>query len=100
VNFITLSPTLLPTAKVQAEMSDQGYKRTDFSVSGTKGKLGGILGGYYANQHNGYIEHSDFHKLALTLKTEYKINDRTTWTNGISLVDYKTDQTGGVDSTN
>jgi outer membrane receptor protein involved in Fe transport len=69
VNFITLSPTLLPTAKVQAEMSNWGYKRTDFSVSGTKGKLGVILGGYYANQHNGYIEHSDFHKLALTLKT-------------------------------
>lgn len=100
VNFITLSPTLLPTAKVQAEISSWGYKRTDFSVSGTKGKLGVILGGYYANQHNGYIEHSDFHKLALTLKTEYKINDRTTWTNVISLVDYKTDQTGGVDSTN
>lgn len=100
VNFITLSPTLLPTAKVQAEMSNQGYKRTDFSVSGTKGKLGVILGGYYANQHNGYMEHSDFHKLALTLKTEYKINDHTTWTNGISLVDYKTDQTGGIDSTN
>lgn len=100
VNFITLSPTLLPTAKVQAEMSNWGYKRTDFSVSGTKGKLGVILGGYYANQHNGYMEHSDFHKLALTLKTEYKINDRTTWTNSISLVDYKTDQTGGVDSTN
>lgn len=100
VNFITLSPTLLPVAKVQAEMSNRGYKRTDFSVSGTKGKLGVILSGYYANQRNGYIAHSDFHKLALTLKTVYKINDRSTWTNGISLVDYKTDQTGGVDSTN
>lgn len=100
VNFITVSPTLLPTAKVQAEMSDRGYKRTDFSVSGTKGKLGVVLGGYYANQRNGYIEHSDFHKLALTLKTEYAISERSKWTNSISYVDYKTDQTGGVDSAN
>lgn len=100
VNFITASPSLLPTAKVQAEMSNQGYKRTDFSVSGTKDKLGVLLGGYYADQRNGYIAHSDFRKLALTLKTQYKINDRSTWTNNITLVDYKTDQTGGVDSAN
>ncbi len=98
VNFITASPALLRTARIQAEMSDQGYKRTDFTLSGTKGKLGVLLGGYYADQRNGYMDHSDFHKLALTLKTEYKANERTTWTNSASLVDYKTDQTGGIDS--
>lgn len=100
VNFITSSPSILPTARIQAEMSNWGYKRTDFSVSGTKGKLGVLVGGYYADQRNGYLEHSDFHKLALTLKTQYQFSDRTTWTNSVSLIDYKTDQTGGVDSAN
>lgn len=100
VNFITASPSLLPTAKIQAEMSTRGYKRTDFSVSGTKGKLGVLLGGYYADQRNGYMDHSDFRKLALTLKTEYTISERSKWTNTASFTDYKTDQTGGVDSTN
>lgn len=100
VNFITASPTLLPTARVQAEMSNQGYKRTDFSVSGTSGKLGVLLGGYYADQRNGYLEHSDFRKLALTLKTEYVFSNRSKWTTTASLADYKTDQTGGVDSAN
>lgn len=100
VNFITASPTLLPTARIQAEMSDQGYKRTDFTLSSTNGKLGLLMGGYYADQRNGYIDHSDFRKLALTLKGVYKINDRNTWTNAVSYVDYKTDQTGGVDSAN
>ncbi|MGX5820463.1 TonB-dependent receptor [Chitinophaga lutea] len=100
VNFLTAQPSLLPMARIQAEMSDQGYKRTDFTVSGTKGKLGVLLGGYYADQRDGYIAHSDFHKLALTLKTLYRISDRSQWTNSFSWVDYKTDQTGGVDSTN
>lgn len=100
VNFITSSPAILPTATIQAEMSDQGYKRTDFSVSGTTGKLGILLGGYYADQRNGYIDHSDFRKLALTLKTQYQFSDYSRWTNSISLTDYKTDQTGGVDSVN
>lgn len=99
VNFITQSPSILPTARIQAEMSNWGYKRTDFSVSGTKGKLGVVLGGYYADQRNGYIDHSDFHKLALTLKTQYQFSENTTWTNTVSVVDYKTDQTGGIDST-
>ena len=100
VNFITASPSLLPTARIQAEMSDQGYKRTDFTLSSTNGRLGLLVGGYYADQRNGYMEHSDFRKLALTLKGVYRINDRNTWTNAVSYVDYKTDQTGGVDSAN
>lgn len=100
VNFITASPTLLPTGKIQAEISDQGYKRTDFTLSSTTGKLGLLVGGYYADQRNGYIDHSDFRKLALTVKAQYNISDRSTWTNTASYVDYKTDQTGGVDNAN
>ncbi|WP_126247671.1 TonB-dependent receptor [Chitinophaga rhizosphaerae] len=100
VNFLTAQPTPVTTGKIQAEMSDGGYKRTDFNLSGTKGKLGVWVGGYYADQRNGRIEHSDFHKLALTLKTQYKFDGRTTWTNAATFVDYRTDQTGGVDSAN
>lgn len=100
VNFLTANPASVTTGKIQAEMSDGGYKRTDFNVSGTKGKLGVWAGGYYADQRNGRIEHSDFHKLALTLKTQYRFSDRSVWTNTASFVDYKTDQTGGVDSAN
>lgn len=98
VNFITASPSQTPTVKAQVEGSNWGYRRADVTASNTFGKLGILVGGYYANQHNGYMDHSDFHKLALTLKTDYQFNDRTKWTNSISIVDYKTDQTGGIDS--
>ncbi|SHK88146.1 Outer membrane receptor proteins, mostly Fe transport [Chitinophaga jiangningensis] len=98
VNFITLLPTIAPTVKVQAEMSNWGYKRTDFSASGTSGKWGAVVSGYYANQSNGYMDHSDFHKLGLSLKTVYQANATTRWTNAATLINYNTDQTGGLDS--
>ncbi|CAL1516609.1 TonB-dependent receptor [Chitinophaga sp. MM2321] len=98
VNFITAAPTLVPTAKVQLEGSNWGYKRTDFSVSNTSGKAGFIVGGYYANQSNGYMDHSDFHKLALTARVDYQLNEKSKWTTAATLVNYKTDQTGGLDS--
>ncbi|UYQ93508.1 TonB-dependent receptor [Chitinophaga horti] len=99
VNFITASPSQVPMAKAQVETSNWGYRRADVTASGTMGKFGILIGGYYAKQTNGYIDHSDFRKLSLTLKTDYQISDRTKWTNGITMVDYKTDQTGGLDST-
>lgn len=98
VNFITVAPSLQPTARVQAEISDRGYKRTDFNVSNTFRKVGVTIGGYYADQRNGYMDHSDFHKLALSLRADYQIDDRNKWINSATLVNYYTDQVGGLDS--
>ncbi|WP_161891041.1 TonB-dependent receptor [Pontibacter russatus] len=99
VNFITQAPSQVLTARLQAEVSDRGYRRTDFSASGTKGKLGIYAGGYYAAQRDGIIEHSDFDKLALTLRADYSLSGRSKLVTAATLVDYKTDQTGGLDST-
>lgn len=98
VNFITAAPTPMPVLKVQAEGSDLGYKRADISASNTFNKLGISIGGYYADQRNGYMDHSDFHKLALTLRTDYQVNASTRWTTSATWVNYYTDQTGGLDS--
>ncbi|MCW3463316.1 TonB-dependent receptor [Chitinophaga nivalis] len=98
VNFITMAPTWIPVAKVQVEGSNWGYKRTDVRVSGTTGKTGYAIGGYYARQTNGYMDHSDFHKLAVTAKLEHQFNDKNKWINTATLINYKTDQTGGLDS--
>ncbi|MGV3538863.1 MAG: TonB-dependent receptor [Rufibacter sp.] len=99
VNFITQSPTAVPTAKVQLEASNQGYRRADFSVSNTFGKLGIYAGGYYAAQRDGIISHSDFDKLAFTLRVDYRFHHRSKLTTSATLTDYQTDQTGGLDST-
>ncbi|WP_066836361.1 TonB-dependent receptor [Rufibacter ruber] len=99
VNFITLAPSPVLSAKVQLEASNQGYRRTDFSVSNTLGKVGVYAGGYYAAQRDGLISHSDFDKLAFTLRTDYQISARSKLTTSATWVDYTTDQTGGLDST-
>jgi outer membrane receptor protein involved in Fe transport len=98
VNFLTQAPSAVPTARIQAEAGSRGYRRTDFQVSGTVGKLGVFLGGYLAGQRRGYYSHSDFDKLALTLRTSYRISERTQLTTAATLIRYQTDQTGGLDS--
>jgi outer membrane receptor protein involved in Fe transport len=100
INFITQAPSLIPTAKIQMEASNWGYRRTDFSASSTFGKVGVFAGGYYARQRNGYFSHSDFDKLALTFRADYLINEKSKLITTATLIDYITDQTGGLDSAN
>lgn len=97
INFITQGPSRVLTGKMQVEGSDQGYRRTDFSVSNTVGKLGLYAAGYYAAQRGGIIEHSDFDKLAFTLRADYAFRPKTRLVTTASLIDYITDQTGGLD---
>jgi iron complex outermembrane receptor protein len=97
INFITQGPSQILSAKLQVEGSDQGYRRTDFSVSNTVGKLGIYAAGYYAAQRDGIIAHSDFDKLALTLRADYALNPKSKLVTTASLIDYRTDQTGGLD---
>jgi len=98
VNFITQAASAVPTARVQLEAGSRGYRRTDFQLSNTFGKVGFFLGGYVAAQRNGYYSHSDFDKLALTLRTDYLISSKTKLTTAATLIRYQTDQTGGLDS--
>jgi outer membrane receptor protein involved in Fe transport len=98
VNFITQAPSQILTGRLQVEGSDRGYRRTDFSLSNTVGRLGIYAAGYFAAQRDGIIEHSDFDKLALTLRADYAFTDRSKLVTTAILVDYKTDQTGGLDS--
>ena len=100
INFITHKPTIVPTVKAQIQGNNLGYKRTDFVVSNTWKKVGLVFSGYAANRSNGPRDHSDFNKLALTFRKDYQLSKKTLWTSSISYIDYKTDMTGGLDSTN
>jgi len=98
VNFISYKPTLVPTASIGVQGNNLGYKRTDFHVSNTFKKLGVRLTGYYANNKDGFKEHSDFDKLALSLALNYQLTKRTEITLNNSFVDYYADMTGSLDS--
>lgn len=98
VNVITQSAPAFTSGQVSLQLNDKGYKRADFQAGTSFGKWGVIASGYYANKQNGPIEYSDFHKTAITLRSDYRASDRTTWTNTLALTDYYSDMTGSVDS--
>ena len=99
INFISLRPSPVLSGQLTTQGSTNGYKRTDFNVSNTFGKLGLGLYGYFANRNNGLREHSDFDKLALTLKGNYILNDQNSLAFDITNIDYYADMTGSLDST-
>ena len=100
VNFISKKPTVKPSAGVSVQGNNLGYKRTDFYASNTvKNKLGFRFAGYYANQTDGLLAHSDFNKLALSFNMRYKAGKKgeLLWSN--AYIDYYSDMAGSLDST-
>lgn len=98
INFITLRPAAIPTGRISIQGNTNGYRRIDFNGSNTFGKLGVGVFGYYAKRKNGIREHSDFDKLALTLKANYIFNDRSTLGFDFTTINYYADMTGSLDS--
>ena len=100
VNFISKKATLKPSAGISIQGNNLGYKRTDFYASSTiKKKLGFRFSGYYVDQKNGLLEHSDFNKLALSANMSYNISKKgeLLWSN--AYIDYFSDMAGSLDST-
>lgn len=98
INFITLKPAAVPTARVSIQGNNNGYRRTDFNASNTFGKVGIGVSGYYGQRRNGFREHSDFDKLALTARMDYLINNKNTLSLDATYIDYYADMTGSLDS--
>lgn len=95
VNIITQSPPAIASAMISLQGTDGGYKRVDAQIGNSFGKFGVLVSGYYANRTNGPVDQTDFHKTAFTIRGDYKINDKTTWSNSITYVDYYSQMGGG-----
>jgi len=98
VNLITQAPPAFTSGYVSTQLNTQGYRRVDGQIGSTTGKVGFIASGYYANQTNGPIQYSDFHKTAVTGRLDYKIDQNTTWTSSVSYINYYSDMYGSLDS--
>lgn len=98
VNIITQAPPAVFTAQVSMQAANTGYKRTDVQAGQTFGKFGLLISGYYANRHNGPVDHSDFHKTGITIRGDYAISAKTKWVNNLTYVNYYSDMLGSLDS--
>lgn len=98
VNMITQSANSNKSGFVSTQINNNRFKKTESQLSTSFKKWGIIASFSYADKKNGIIQHSDFHKAALNLRTDFKINEKTNWTNTLAYVDYYTDMTGSLDS--
>lgn len=98
INFITTRPSAVPTARLSLQGNNLGYRRGDLQLSNTFDKVGTSISGYYAQRRNGYREHSDFDKLALTGQVDINFSPNTQLRNSITVIDYQSDMTGSLDS--
>jgi iron complex outermembrane receptor protein len=98
VNIITQAAPAYNSGFISTQFNNNGFKKTE-SQLGASFKKWGIIASYsYADKKNGNIQHSDFHKAALNLRTDFKINEKTNWVNTLAYIDYYTEMTGSLDS--
>lgn len=98
VNIITQSSPAFTNGTVSAQINNIGYKRVDVQAGSSWGKWGFLASGYYANRSNGPVDYSDFRKTAFSIRTDYRANTSTSWSNTFSYIDYYSDMTGALDS--
>lgn len=98
VNAITLAAPSVFAGSLSAQLNNTGYRRADAMIGGTWGRTGLLASGYYAERTNGPIEHSDYHKKAITLRADQQLGSGLNWTNTLTYIDYYSDMTGALDS--
>ena len=100
VNFITAKPPQVLQGSLNARSDNYGYRRGDFNIGTTRGKLGLFFGGYAARQRDSWAEHTDFDKVSLSLRADYEIGDRTDLVTTVSTNHLDADMRGSLDSLN
>lgn len=100
INFLSGEAPPRPEAWISVRGDNQGYRRLDLKAGGSlpRGKHGLQANGYYAYRRHGLQEHSDFDKLALSLRSEAEIATGSRLTTSATIVNYLADMTGAVDS--
>lgn len=99
INFITLKPTAVFTAKAGIQADNFGYQRVHYGTGGmiTK-KLGYYVGGFYAQQRNSWMSNSDYDKNSVNVRLDYDLNNKTKLILSTSFNDYYSETGGSVDS--
>ncbi|HEY0898257.1 MAG TPA: TonB-dependent receptor [Sphingobacteriaceae bacterium] len=98
INVITQAPPAFTTGSASIQGNTDGYKRTDIQLGSAAGKFSYLVSGYYAQKADGRLQHSDFNKVAITLKGNYNFNARTSLASSLTFSDYFSDMFGALDS--
>lgn len=98
INFMTHQPTVQPSGRIATQFDNIGYRGVEFRAANTFGKVGLAVSGSYAGRRDGYREYSDYDKYGVSVATRIKLSNTTFLNSSFSMVDYRTDATVSVDS--
>ncbi len=98
INVLAPRPPEVPEARLTLRHDDRGQVRADASAGVQRGRVGVWVGGYGARQRDGYAAHSDYDKVALSLRADVQVRPGTALRLDASVHDLRTDMTGSLDS--
>jgi len=98
VNILTTPVPSKTNAFISTQINNTGYKKIDLSW-GAPTKTGGWnIMGAWTEQKKGITEYSDFNKKALSVKRNFKVNDKLKGYQNLQYINYYTQMTGSLDS--
>lgn len=99
INFITLQPRAKEFGQIGYSLNSDNLKRYDGVYSNqSKNGFSWLISNSYTNRKDGYREHSDFEKNAMSAKFSYPIDESMELSAGINYIDYRSDAAGNLDS--
>jgi len=98
VNILTTPVPSKNNAFISTQINNTGYKKMDLSW-GAPTKTGGwIINAAWTDQKKGITEYSDFNKKALSVKRNFKVNEKLKGYQNLQFINYYTQMTGSLDS--
>ena len=98
VNILTTPVPSKANAFISTQINNTGFKKIDLSW-GAPSKTGGwLMTGAWTDQNKGITEYSDFNKKALSVKRNFKVNEKLKGYQNLQFINYYTQMTGSLDS--
>ena len=98
VNILTTPVPSKANAFISTQINNTGFKKLDLSW-GAPTKTGGwLITGAWTDQNKGITEYSDFSKKALSVKRNFRVNNKLKGYQNLQYINYYTQMTGSLDS--
>lgn len=99
VNLLTEAAPAFNTGMIGISGSEEGYVRSDF-IAAAGNNTGGVrAAGYVSQRNSGWQDHNDADKQSFTVRTDYRFDETTLWTNVLTYNKLKTDMPGSLGET-
>jgi len=98
VNILSTPVPTKANAFISTQINNTGFKKWDLSW-GAPTKTGGwLITGAWTDQNKGITEFSDFSKKALSIKRNFRVNEKLKGYQNLQYINYYTQMTGSLDS--